>query len=143
MNPELLTANWALWVAALPATIAVLSVAWLLYRKSARGQLGKALKDHREALRGLEKAGGSVQTLGEKVERLESKADKVKPRVLQEARNALDDARALQRIMNDRAQVTRNLVRRAIFEEFPPSRHEKLRARYLPEDVESGRPFSF
>ena len=71
------------------------------------------------------------------------KADKVKPRVLQEARNALDDARALQRIMNDRAQVTRNLVRRAIFEEFPPSRHEKLRARYLPEDVESGRPFSF
>ena len=51
--------------------------------------------------------------------------------------------RSLAKIADDKAQVQANHVRRVIFEEFPPSRHEKLRARYLPQDVADKRPFSF
>jgi hypothetical protein len=143
MNPENLAENWALWAAMLPAAMAVAAVAWIVYRKSARGQLRTALKAHRSAERELDKASRSVQGLQNRLQRLMKKAGKVKPRLLQEARDELDDAQALERVMNDKVQVTRNLVRRAIFEEFPPARHDQLRAKYLPEDVESGRPFTF
>jgi len=39
--------------------------------------------------------------------------------------------------------VTANKLRKTIFEEFPPARHEALRQRYLPGDAADGRPFSF
>jgi hypothetical protein len=142
MNLDALVANWALWAAVVPAAIAALFIGRILYGRSARGQLNAALRDHRDATRALEKASRSVRSLEKRLQKLESKAAKVKPRALQEAKDALDDARALSRILDDKAQVTRNLVRRAIFEEFPPSAHEKMRARYLPEDVDSGRPFT-
>jgi hypothetical protein len=143
MNPESLTENWALWAALVPATMAVAVVAWLVYRRSAGGQLRAALKAHRSAERDLDKASRSVRGMQGRLQRLMKKAGKVKPRLLQEARDELEDAQALERIMKDKAQVTRNLVRRAIFEEFPPAKHERLRAKHLPEDVESGRPFTF
>ena len=143
MNPQSLTENWALWAALLPATMAVAVVAWFVYRRSARGQLRAALKTHRTAELDLARASRSVRGLQGRLQRLMKKVGKVKPRRLQEARDELEDAQALERIMNDKVQVTRNLVRRAIFEEFPPAKHERLRAKYLPEDVESGRPFTF
>ena len=62
---------------------------------------------------------------------------------MSEAKEALQDALALEKIADDKAQVTANQVRRVIFEEFPPTRHEKLRRKYLPEDVRDNRPFSF
>jgi hypothetical protein len=143
MNLQSLTENWALWAALLPATMAAAVVAWFVYRRSARGQLRAALKAHKAAERGLNKASRTVRGMQGRLQRLMKKVGKVKPRLLQEARDELEDAQALERIMNDKVQVTRNLVRRAIFEEFPPAKHERLRARHLPEDVESGRPFTF
>jgi hypothetical protein len=143
MNPQSLTENWALWAALLPATLAFAVVGWLFYRRSARGQLRAALKAHRSAERDLNRASRSVRGMQGRVQRLMKKAGKVKPRLLQEAREELEDAQALERIMNDKVQVTRNHVRRAIFEEFPPAKHDRLRAKHLPEDVESGRPFTF
>jgi hypothetical protein len=143
MNLQSLTENWALWAALLPATMAVAVVAWFVYRRSARGQLRAALKAHNAAERDLNKASRTVRGMQGRLQRLMKKVGKVKPRLLQEARDELEDAQALERIMNDKVQVTRNLVRRAIFEEFPPAKHERLRARHLPEDVESGRPFTF
>ena len=72
-----------------------------------------------------------------------AKADRVKPVDLEAARGALADAEALLRISSDKVLVEVNLLRKVIFEQFPPRRHEALRAQYLPDDVADGRPFSF
>ena len=67
----------------------------------------------------------------------------MKPRIIEEAKGRLADKELLAKRADDRAQVTANQLRKVIYEEFPPTRHETLRARYLPGDVADGRPFSF
>jgi hypothetical protein len=62
---------------------------------------------------------------------------------LQEAKDAVDDANALQKILNDKVMVTENHVRRVIHDEFPPTEHDRLRRKYLPQDIKDERPFSF
>jgi hypothetical protein len=61
---------------------------------------------------------------------------------LQEASEAVEDARALAKIAHDQLLVAENLLRNVIIEEFPPRRHESMRRRYLRSDEERGRPFS-
>ena len=143
MDSGNLQQHWALMVAVVPAVIATVAVLFVLYRRSSRGQLAAALKTHRKAQMALDRAVKDVERLGARLEKLERRSASVKPRVLQEARDALSDARALHKILDDKVQVTTNQVRKVIFEEFPPTRHETLRARYLPQDVEDGRPFTF
>ena len=75
--------------------------------------------------------------------KLDANAGKVKPRLLQEAKDALQDARALEKIAGDKVLIAANHVRRVIHEEFPPSRQQKLRARYLPGEEQNEGPFSF
>ena len=94
-------------------------------------------------MKALSSARKSLTSAVDRLEKLERRKEKVRPRVLQEAREAVEDARALEKIMDDRSQVTMNHLRRVIFEEFPPASHERMRAKYLPQDVEDGRPFSF
>ena len=143
MNIGKLQQHWALLAAAVPALIAAVGVLFLIYRRSSRGQLATALKKQRNAEAALARAGKEVRRLGARLEKLRDRSASVKPRALQEAEDALSDARALHKILDDKHQVTTNQLRKVIFEEFPPARHEKLRARYLPKDVEDGRPFSF
>ncbi len=143
MNTSLILENWALWAAVLPAAIVLLAVIVTLYRRSARGQLSRAHRNYRAAEKMLANARKSAQAAGRRLEKLESRAEKVRPRTLQEAREALKDGRALEKIADDKAQVMMNHLRRVIFEEFPPARHERMRAKYLPQDVADGRPFSF
>jgi len=143
MNSEVLTENWALWVAVVPALIAGQYVIRYLIRRTARGQLRQADKRHKQVSKAFANAKRFRAKAEARVEKLSGAASHVKPRVLQEAREALDDAIALQKIADDKLQVQANHVRRVIFEEFPPARHDKLRAQYLPQDVKDGRPFSF
>jgi len=143
MNTAMLTDNWALWVAAIPGVVVVLSVAYLLLRQGAQGKLRQVVKAERSALHDLNNARNRTQKSEDRVRKLLEKSDNVKPRILQEAKDALADARALQKIADDKAQIATNHVRRVIFDEFPPSRHDKLRAKYLPGDVKQNRPFSF
>ena len=96
----------------------------------------KARKELRKALRAQQKAEKRVQKLVQRAER-------VKPRVLQEAREAFEDAKALQKILHDKVMVTENHVRRVIYDEFPPTQHDRLRRKHLPQDIEDNRPFSF
>jgi preprotein translocase subunit SecF len=143
MNTAEFMQNWALWVAGVPVAIVLVSVAWLLYRRSSRGQLNRAIKNHAGSMKELDAANASVGKLEKRVERLGGKTEKVKPRVLQEAKDALDDARALAKILADKSQVSAQQLRRVIFEEYPPAVHEKLRAKYLPQDIADDRPFTF
>lgn len=143
MEIDLILENWALWASLVPGTLVVYAVAVALYRRSGSGQLSRACRNHRAAQKTLARARESVTAAAAKVGKLQSRADKVRPRELQEAKDALEDCRALEKIADDKSQVMRNHLRRVIFEEFPPARHEKMRARYLPQDVEDGRPFTF
>jgi hypothetical protein len=78
-----------------------------------------------------------------RLDSLQQAREKVRPSYLQEAKEALQDARALQKIADDRLLVAENHVRRIILEEFPPIKQHKLRLRYLPADARDPRPFSF
>lgn len=85
----------------------------------------------------------AVSALERKCERLQERADKVKPRHVEEARGELTDARALAKIAHDQTLIAENHVRRVIVEEFPPARQARLRARYRVGDEPTKKPFTF
>jgi len=143
MNIDALTDNWALWAATIPALLAAVSLVFILARRSSAGKLRHVLKAHRLAVGELAEARKSAGKAEALVRKLSGRAEKVRPRILEEAKEALADARALLKIADDKEQVAVNHVRRVIYEEFPPTRHEKLRQKHLPQDIRDNRPFSF
>lgn len=136
-------ANWALLAAIVPLSIVIVAIALSSFMRSGKGQLARVNRRHQAAERELHDARRDAEKAAQKLADMESNADKVKPRALQEARDRVADCRALEKILADKVQVTMNHLRRVIFEEFPPTRHEEMRQKYLPQDVEDGRPFSF
>jgi len=143
METDAILENWALWAAIVPATIVLFAVGIILYRRSASGQLARACRNYRAAEKALSATRKSLSAAKRRLAKLEKRNDRVKPRVLQEAREAVQDYEALEKIADDRSQVMMNHLRRVIFEEYPPATHDKMRRKYLPQDVEDGRPFSF
>lgn len=75
-----------------------------------------------------------------RVSKLSAREGTTRPRHLQEAKEAAEDAKSLEKIANDKVQVAANHVRRVIHEEFPPVRQQQLRERYLPQDIQDDRP---
>ena len=70
------------------------------------------------------------------------RASKTKPRVIDEARGCLEDARALQKVADDQVLIARNEVRQIIVAEFSPRHQEVLRRRLLPQDSGADTPFT-
>ncbi|MGI9205131.1 MAG: hypothetical protein ACR2Q3_14035 [Woeseiaceae bacterium] len=134
MDAEFFSQNWALLLAALPALFVAISVIRNVAARSGSGQLKSMLANHRKAVQMFDDARAKCGKAERRVEKLAVKAEQVKPRVLEEARASVRDAQALEKIAADKVLVAANHVRRIIHEEFPPSRHEELRARYLPSD---------
>jgi hypothetical protein len=143
MDSILSQKHWALAAAGLVGGVAVLAILWTVYRRSARGQLRARLREHRRASRAFKAAVKRANRAESRFEKLKARAANVRPSMLEEAKGTLTDARALANIASDRQQVTANRVRQVIVDEFPPSRHERLRRRYLPQDEQDDRPFSF
>jgi len=143
MNDATLASNWALGLAAVVASLVAIVIVAVVMRKSAKGQLRRVHKDLRKALKRKRNATSVVEKCHRRLVKLDANAEKVKPRLLQETKDALQDARALEKIANDKALVAGNHVRRVIHEEFPPSRQQKLRDRYLPNAEQDKGPFSF
>lgn len=143
MDIELLRENWGLAVAAVLFVLVAVVFARTMYRQSARGLLGIAARK----LRRVEQHRARVTRAGERAEQrvaqLKSRQDAIKPRILAEASGALADAKALAKIADDQRLVAAQQLRRVIYEEFPPSRHDALRKKYLPGDGPDDRPFSF
>lgn len=143
MSPELLRDDWALVVA---AGVALLVVLFLLVQKasvSAPAELRRVrrkLARERSRLRRAERAVTRAQA---RLARLQRHARNTKPRRVQEAGGALEDARALARIAADQVMIAENHVRRIIHEEFAPAKQERLRRKYLPDAPPDKRPFSF
>lgn len=143
MDAELLRNNWALALAAVVGLVIALFLFVRVLSASARGQLRRVRKELAADCANLRKATAVVAKAGKQVSKLQRHADKVKPRHLQESKEALEDAKALAKIAHDKVLVSENHVRRVILEEFPPSEHQRLRAKYLPAEPLDKRPFSF
>lgn len=143
MNTVSLENHWALILAALPALVVVTHVLRNTISRTANGQLRTVLNAYRESQKNLDKAKSRSERARAHVEKLIAKAVDTKPRILTEAREAVQDAESMVKIAGDRRLVTANHVRRVICEEFPPVQHQRLREKYLPEDSDSGRPYSF
>jgi hypothetical protein len=143
MDLNTLKSNWALVVATVIGGIIILIVLAQLIQRSAGGQLRKTVRDLNKAHQDEAKALRSAEKAERIARRLHEKSDSVKPRHLQEAKEALEDARVLAKIANDKLLIAENHVRRVIHEEYPPRKQEKLRAKYLPTQERDKRPFSF
>ncbi len=143
MDWNILKSNWALAVAAIIGFMIVLIVVAHLIRRSAWGQLRQTLRSLAKARQNEASALNSVERAERIARRLDENADRAKPRHLQEAKDALQDARALAKIANDKILVAENHVRRVIHEEYPPVKQEALRQKYLPDPARDKKPFSF
>ena len=142
MDWNILKSNWALAVAAIIGFTIVLIVVAHLIRRSAWGQLRETIHTLDKARQDEAKALQSVDRAERVSRRLHDNADRAKPRHLQEAKDALQDARALAKIANDKILIAENHVRRVIHEEYPPVKQDALRQKYLPEPARDKKPFS-
>ena len=133
---------WALLLAGGIAAGVLVFIGLRLLQDSARGRLAAEVGSLRKQEKAARKAARSARKALARLEKLRSRAARVKPRLVEEARGRLDDARALQKIADDQVLIARNHVRKIIFEEYPPKRHEALRRRLLPEATADNKPFT-
>jgi len=143
MNLESLQSDWAIWLALAMLLIAAAMITPRLLKMTSRSKLSRVFADVKAARKELRKSVRAAKKAEKKFEKLLARADRVKPRVLQEAKESVEDGRALAKILNDKVIVAETHVRRIIYDEFPPEKHERMRAKYLPQDVIDNRPFSF
>jgi hypothetical protein len=143
MNLELLQSDWAMWLALAAIFIALAVLAPKLLKMTSRSKLNRVLANMKGARKELRKSVRTTRKAEKKVRKLQAGAERVKPRILQEAKEALEDAQALEKILNDKVMVAENHVRRVIHDEFPPAEHERMREKHLAQDVKDERPFTF
>ncbi|HSD69497.1 MAG TPA: hypothetical protein VLB07_08085 [Woeseiaceae bacterium] len=143
MDSDFIVQHWGLLAGALLVVAVALHLALSGWQRSASGQLRHALVSMQEQRRAAAKATDVAAKAEARLDKLLQSRDKLRPSLLQEAKDALQDARALQKIADDRLLVAENQVRRIILEEFPPVKQLKLRRQYLPADIRDPRPFSF
>lgn len=143
MDAAWIKANWALGIAAIIGIVLAFAAAVHAYRASARGRLRQTRKALAAERRKCRKIEARVLAAERRKARLERRAERVRPRALREADEALADAKALAKIAADRLAIAENHLRRVIFEEFPPARHERLRMKYLPDRPAVDKPFTF
>ena len=110
-----------------------------LLARTANGQLKIVVEDHQATRKELAAARKASRKAAARVVKMTARADKIPPRMLQEARETAEDLESLEKIAHDKVLVTANHVRKVIVEEFPPANHEKLRLRHLPEDSGAGQ----
>ncbi len=142
MDWNLVISNWALAVAAGIGVVLALVIIGNLITRTGWGQLrqnlhflAKAQKNEAKAMKAVEKAESIAK-------RLDENAETTKPRLLQEALDTLQDARALAKIANDKLMVAENHVRRIILDEYPPVRQEALQKKHLPDPARDKKPLS-
>lgn len=131
MTIELITKNWALVAASVLAFAIFLFVLLRLYEQSAQGRLGTEAGELRKLQRELATAEQKLVVAEQRLETFREQADSVKPRALSEAEEAVEDARAMQKIVSDQILRAKKRVGDVILEEFAPNRQDGLRTKYL------------
>ena len=131
MTIELITKNWALVAASVLAFAIFLFVLLRLYEQSAQGRLGTEAGELRKLQRELARAERQLLDSEQRLETLREQSATVKPRTLSEAEEAVQDARAMQKIISDQILRSKKRVGDVILEEFAPNRQDGLRTKYL------------
>ncbi len=143
MSEEWVREYWAL-LGAGAALLAVLVVVFIAaVRRSRRGRLARLARQQQKERKAFDAAVAAYKRSVRRLEQLEKKQNRVAPRALDEARDAVTDAKQLVEIRKGALQVADNHVRMIIVEEFPPGRHEALRRRYGVSGHPDNRPFTF
>lgn len=143
MTVEFITRHWSLVGASVLFTAIALFLAFRIHTDSASGQLGARVRALRERYQDVDNAERAAARAEQRLAKLTEKSASVKPRHVEEAREALDDARSLLKIASDQVLIAENHVRKTILEEFPPKRQEALRIKYLRSEEGQDKPFSF
>jgi hypothetical protein len=133
MNAAFLQQHWALLIASVLILGVALFVVFRLMQGSRRGRLAAALGRLRERNKALATATRNVAKAKGRVEKLHSGGDSVPPGKLLAAKDALEEARDIERLLNDQVLVVQNEARTVILEDYPPNRHEAMRRKYLRE----------
>ena len=131
MTVEFISRNWALVAASILGAGILLFVVYRLYRESTRGQLGSRVRALQTRYRKATRAQQALDKATARLDKLRRIAATVKPRHVEEAGEALEDARSLRKIAADQVLIAENNVRQLILNEFPPNRHDGLRRKYL------------
>ena len=134
MSVEFLIRNWALVVASILATGILMFVLVRLYRESDRGQLGNRVRALQGCYKNVARAQKRLDKVSERLDELRKKASTVKPRHVEEAGEAMEDARMLLNNANDQVLIAEKDVRQLILDEYPPNRQNALRQKYLAAD---------
>lgn len=135
--------NWALVIAAVLMGTLVSVALFARVASGSRAQLRRARRVLAAKRRVMRRAGTTLEKAEQALGRLQQRAEKIKPRRIDEARAAVADARALAGIAHDQLLIAENQLRRIIVEEFPPARQAQLRARYQVGDAPGKKPFTF
>ena len=143
MTVDVLQQHWALFVAGIVGTAVLLFAGLRAWLDSARGRLHAARRHLRERQVAAQRQRRRLAKLSARLETLQKRAASVKPIRLQEATEAVQDGAALLKIANDQRLIAENRVRKIIVEEFPPKDHERMRSRFLKDEREDGKPFTF
>jgi hypothetical protein len=143
MSMQFLQQNWAVLGASVLGVAIALFVIIRVFQDSTRGQLLRLVRTYDEKILAANKAKRRVGTAEARLRTLRARQDSAKPRHVQEASEALEDAGSLHNIAGDQVLIAANHVRKFILEEFPPNRHESLREKYLSDQAPDKKPFTF
>ena len=91
MNSETLQSEWAAWLAIGALVVAIIVLVPKFLKTTSRSKLNRVLADMKAARKEFGKIMRETQKAEKKVEKLLARADRVKPRVLQEAKDAYED----------------------------------------------------
>ena len=134
MPLDSLRSAWALWAALLLALLAVMRIVVARYSTSAGGRLRKELKRLKSARKSRRAAEQGVTKASRRLAKLTDRSSDVKPRTLDEARNAMADAEQLATGARAQCMIAATRVGEIISEEFPPPQQQALRERYRLDD---------
>ncbi len=140
MTVDLIIRNWALVAASILGSGILLFVLYRLYEETAPGQLGSMVRALRGRYNEVARAQQALDKTAARLDELREIAPSVKPRHVEEAGEALEDARSLLKIANDQVLIAEKNVRQLILDEFPPNRQDALRRKYL--NADPGSPVS-
>ncbi len=138
MTVELIIRNWALVVASILGTGILLFVLTRLYQESDLGRLGNLVRELQGRYKDVARAQRVLDKAAERLDELRESAPTVKPRHVEEAGEAMEDARSLLSTANDQVLIAEKNVRQLILDEYPPNQQDALRRKYL--NADPGRP---
>ena len=131
MNIETLQQNWALVAGLVVLIPVILGVIGELLSQSRNGKLRAKAKVLKAARRQRSQCVRKVEALGEKLNALMERGDRVAPAKVEKAKAILSDAIAIAKTAEDQHLIAETQLRQYILEEFSPNRHDALQRRFL------------